>query len=63
MRVLIYPDLKSQKGIPYSRNHLRRLWQRGDFPKPRFLSKRMQGWSEEVIDDWLRQRLEDNEAA
>ena len=58
MRFLTYDDLRSRKGIPYSKNHLRRMWQRGDFPIPVQLSPRCSGWAEETIDAWIKARLE-----
>jgi Prophage CP4-57 regulatory protein (AlpA) len=41
------------KGIDYHPNHLRQLWQRGDFPAPFKLSPRKLVWRESVVDAWL----------
>lgn len=51
-RVLTMKDLPA-KGIQYHPNHLRRLWQRGDFPEPFYPSARKCAWFEDVIDQWL----------
>lgn len=51
-RVLDYEGLRA-KGVHYHPNHLRRLWQRGDFPKPFNISKRKIAWWEDAIDAWL----------
>lgn len=44
------------KGINYHRNHLRRLWEAGKFPKPIKHSPRKLVWPENVIDLWLAER-------
>jgi hypothetical protein len=51
-RVLDWDALRD-KGIRYHPNHLRRLWERGDFPKPWKPSPRKLAWYEDVIDAWL----------
>ena len=45
------------KGIDYSRNHLRRLWQSGKFPRPIYLSARKPVWTEESIDSWVAEKI------
>ena len=44
------------KGINYHRNHLRRLWESGKFPKPIKHSPRKLVWPENVIDAWLAEK-------
>jgi predicted DNA-binding transcriptional regulator AlpA len=51
-RVLQMRDLPS-KGIAFHPNHLRRLWNEGDFPKPFHQSTRRLAWYEDEIDAWL----------
>jgi predicted DNA-binding transcriptional regulator AlpA len=34
MRLLVFNELKSKKGIPYTRQHIHRLIKIGRFPKP-----------------------------
>ena len=58
MRLIRYPELKSQKGIPYSREQLRRLEAEGLFPKRIRLVDRSNyfGWLEAEIDTYLTRR-------
>jgi hypothetical protein len=53
-RVLTRPELKSKKGIPYSRQHLKRKIGAKQFPAP---FKTPDGlfdlWFDDVIDDYL----------
>jgi len=56
-RVLGLKELPS-KGICFHPNHLRRLWERGDFPRPIKLSPRKLAWPEEVLDAWLASKKE-----
>jgi predicted DNA-binding transcriptional regulator AlpA len=56
MRILRFEDLAS-KGIPYSREHLRRLIKAGRFPKPVELSGKPGGyigWTEAAIDQHMK---------
>jgi predicted DNA-binding transcriptional regulator AlpA len=53
MRVLIYRELKSRKGIPYTRVHLRRLMAADKFPKCFNLGENTIVWDEEEIDRHL----------
>jgi prophage regulatory protein len=56
MRLLIYPQLKSEKGIDYTREHLRRKVKAREFPAPIPLSDARIAWVEEEIDAWLEER-------
>ena len=53
-RMLTRPELKTRKGIPFSRQHLDRLAKAKKFPQP---FKTPDGlfnlWFEDVIDDYL----------
>jgi prophage regulatory protein len=51
-RILIYPDLKP-KGIPYSREHIRRRERDGTFPMHIDLGEGRIAWLEQEIDDWI----------
>jgi predicted DNA-binding transcriptional regulator AlpA len=61
MRLLTYKQLRTEKGITYSRTHLRRIsdpaseWYQG-FPLPIEVSPGRIGWIEEEVDEWLRSR-------
>jgi len=56
MKVLRYPDLKSHKGIPYSRVHIGRLEATGRFPRRVKLGPGATVWIESEIDEWLSER-------
>lgn len=56
MRVIDFNQLAAQKGISYSRDHLRRKVRDGSFPAPIKLSERRIAWPEEAIDAWLAER-------
>jgi predicted DNA-binding transcriptional regulator AlpA len=54
MRVIIYRDLKSKKGIDYSREWLRQLERRGLFPKRFSMGNgKHKCWDEDEIDKHL----------
>ena len=57
MRILSFDDLRSEKGIPYSKVHLWRLERDGKFPKRVPLSESRHGWAESEIDDWIAERM------
>lgn len=60
MRVLSFSQLRPVKGIPYSREHLRRLVKARRFPRPINLGHRSNArhaWLEEEIDQWLADRM------
>ena len=62
MRVLSFPELKSQKGIVYSRVHLGRLERDRKFPRRIRLSPNSVAWIEEEIDSWLEDRAAERDA-
>ena len=55
MRFLLYDDLRTQKGIPYSDRQLKRLEARGAFPKrvPLAVGGSIKGWPSTVIDQHI----------
>jgi predicted DNA-binding transcriptional regulator AlpA len=56
MKVLSQRDLPA-KGITWSREHTRRMWEAGKFPRPfKLADKGWNVWSEEVIDSCLQER-------
>jgi prophage regulatory protein len=57
MKVLSFPELKSRKGVPYTRAHVRRLVGAGEFPAPVQLSPHRICWVESEIDEWLKARI------
>ena len=42
-----------EKGIVYSKNHIRRLVKAGKFPAPIYLSERRPAWTEGALDEWI----------
>jgi prophage regulatory protein len=56
MRLLTFEQLRSDRGIAYSRDHLRRKCGRREFPAPVQLSENRIGWVESEVDAWLEQR-------
>ncbi len=63
MRVIGYDQLKPEKGIPYTRDHLRRLVKAGRFPKPIRLGESRIAWIESEVDEYLKARAAAREAA
>jgi len=63
MRVIVFERLRSEKGITYSRDHLRRKSGKGEFPKPIPLSPHRIAWLEEEIDAWLAERAARRDSA
>jgi predicted DNA-binding transcriptional regulator AlpA len=53
---LRYPDLNS-KGIKYSRQHIRRLVEVGEFPVPVEFSTHHKVWIEEEIDAYIASKI------
>ena len=58
MKVLRYPQLRSEKGIGYSRTHVDRLEKDGRFPKRVSLGPRSIAWVETEVDEWLIGKVE-----
>ena len=56
MKLIDFKSLGPTKGITYSRDHLRRKWKAGEFPKPVALSDRRIAFREDEIDNWLASR-------
>ncbi|MCA3692613.1 AlpA family transcriptional regulator [Aquidulcibacter sp.] len=55
-RVIRLPTVLAKTGV--SRNTIRRLVKRGDFPSAHKLSERTSVWNEAEVDSWLKARLE-----
>src|SRR5262249_20587196 len=62
MKVLSYDDLKSQKGIGYSKVSLWRLEKRGKFPRRIALGPSRHGWLDSEIDEWIAARAAERNA-
>jgi predicted DNA-binding transcriptional regulator AlpA len=69
MRLLVFEQLKPEKGIPYTRRHTQRKVNAGEFPQPIVLSRRPNGdhariaWDEAEIDAWLLALAAEREVA
>jgi len=63
MRMLSFEQLKSEKGIRFSRQHIYRLVKARHFPAPVKLGLQTNGWPEEEIDRWLRERIKARDEA
>ena len=57
MRFLSFSQLKGEKGIPYTRRHLRDLVRDGKFPRPVELSEARIAWIEGEIDQWQADKV------
>ncbi len=62
MQVVTMNGLKT-KGICFSKTHIYRLMKAGQFPRPAKIGQRRNVWSVEEIDNWLRQRFVERDAA
>lgn len=56
MKLIDYKRLGSDKGIPYSRDHLRRKVKAREFPQPIAISSSRIAWVEADIDAWLAEK-------
>jgi prophage regulatory protein len=63
MRVISFAGLRTDKGIPYSSVWIRELIAAGKFPKPIKIGAHRVGFLESEIDDWLRARAAERDAA
>jgi prophage regulatory protein len=59
MKVLSYPDLKTEKGIRFSRQWIAKLIKAGQFPAPIKLGAQTTGFIETEIDGWIQARIRD----
>lgn len=62
MRILQITELKTIKGIPYSRPHLYKLMAQDLFPKPLKLGPNRIGFLEKEIDSWIEERADERAA-
>jgi len=57
MRIIDYDNLKSLKGISYSKVSLWRLERQNRFPKRIKLGSMRYGWAEHELDAWIAERI------
>jgi predicted DNA-binding transcriptional regulator AlpA len=53
-RLITYKELQPKKGVPYTRQHLRRKIKDGTWPAPVQLGDNAIAWFEDEIDEHLR---------
>jgi prophage regulatory protein len=53
VKLIDFKRLGSEKGITYSRDHLRRKVKAGEFPEPIAISDHRIAWVEADVDGWL----------
>jgi prophage regulatory protein len=63
MRLLSLGELKSEKGISYSKPHLYRLIKAGKFPKPVPIGDNRIAFVEVEIEAWIKTKIADRDAA
>jgi prophage regulatory protein len=56
VRLISFFELRTAKGIPYSRPWIDELIRQGKFPKKIRISANRMGWLESEIDQFLRDR-------
>jgi prophage regulatory protein len=61
-RALVFNELQSVKGIPYTRQHILRMEKRGEFPQHFELSPKRIAWLESEIDEWIDARVAESRA-
>lgn len=58
LRLVTFSELQPQFGVPYTRDHIRRLVRSGDFPAPCLkLSSRLNAWKEADVAAWVASKL------
>jgi prophage regulatory protein len=63
MKVLSYPELKTEKGIRFSRQWIHKLVKAHQFPAPVPIGVATKGWIESEIDAWIAERINERDAA
>ena len=63
MRLLQISELKTVKGIPYTRPHLYKLMAQGLFPKPLKLGPNRIAFLDSEISQWIQERADERTAA
>jgi prophage regulatory protein len=63
VRLLSFPELRTEKGIRFSRQWIHRLVKAGQFPAPLKLGEATNGFVEAEIDAWIIARIHDRDGA
>jgi prophage regulatory protein len=59
IKLLRRPDVEAMTGL--RRSSIYEMMQENTFPKPVQLNKRMVGWVESEIEDWLEEKIADRD--
>jgi prophage regulatory protein len=62
MRLLRFPQLKTEKNIPFTRQHIRRLQKARKFPWSVPFGENTELFIEDEIDKWLAARVAERDA-
>lgn len=62
MKLLSMDELRSVKGISFSRPHLFRLIKAGQFPAPLKIGENRNAWPDHEIDHWVEQRIAERDS-
>jgi prophage regulatory protein len=63
MKVLSYPELRTEKGIRFSRQWIAKLVKDGLFPAPIKIGEASNAFVESEIDGWIAERINERDAA
>jgi prophage regulatory protein len=63
MKLLSFPELKTEKGIRFSKQWIWRLVKAGQFPAPVKIGASTNGFVESEIDAWIAARIHERDAA
>jgi prophage regulatory protein len=63
MRVLSYDELRTEKGIRFSQQWIRKLVKEDRFPAPVSLGEATRGFIETEVDNWIAERIRERDAA
>ena len=56
-KIVTYADFREVFGLRYTKDHIRRLVEKGGFPKPSLrLSPRLNAWRVREIIEWIDQK-------
>jgi prophage regulatory protein len=62
MKMLSIGELKTEKGIKFSRQHIHKLVSAGKFPRPIKIGENTNAWPEHEIDAYLKDRIRERDA-
>jgi prophage regulatory protein len=62
IKILSFPELKTEKGIPFSRQWVAKLVKAKQFPAPVKLGLASNGFIEAEIDEWIIARINERDA-